>query len=108
MDSVIKLISKTYTVDEYGNQVEHRTERQVYCRVGSVGRTEYYQAAQNDMHPSYVFTLSHYKDYLGERECLYTDWQGVERAFTITRTYLRGDSIELTAEERVANIAAGN
>lgn len=104
MDGVIKLISKTYTVDEYGNQVENRTERQVFCKVGSIGRTEYYQAAQNDMHPSYIFTLSHFKDYLGEKECSYTDWTGTERFFTITRTYLRGDAIDLTAEERVVNM----
>lgn len=108
MDGVIKLVSITYTADTDGNQIAHRTERQVFCKVNSVGRSEYYQAAQNDLHPSHVFTLSHYKDYNGERECLYTDWTGVERAYTITRTYIRGDSIDLTVEERVANFAGSN
>ena len=41
MDDVIKLLSYTYTIDEYGNQkVESTTERQVFCQVNSVGRTE--------------------------------------------------------------------
>ena len=101
MDDVIQLVSATYTLDQYGNQVETITRRQVFCKVNSVGRTEFYQAAQNDMHPSYVFSLSHYRDYLGEKELFYTDWTGEEKRYTITRTYRTGDRIELTAEERV-------
>lgn len=103
MDDVIKLISKTYTVDEYGNQIEAPTERQVFCKVNSVVRTEFYNAAQVNMHPNYVFTLSHYKDYLNEPELKYTDWTGVEKTYVITRTYIHGDQIDLTAEERVIN-----
>lgn len=103
MDDVIKLLSSTFTFDEYGNSVETTTERTVFCRVESVGRTEFYQAAQNDMHPDYVFTISHYKDYMGEKELLYTDWTGEEKRYVITRTYRWGDSIELTAEERIGN-----
>lgn len=101
MDDVIKLLSSTYTFDEYGNQVETTTERQVFCKVESVGRTEFYQAAQNDMHPTYMFVISHYMDYMGEKECLYTDWTGEEKRYVITRTYRIDDRIELTAEEKV-------
>ena len=103
MDDVIKLLSSTYTTDEYGNQIENVTERRVFCDVRSVGRTEFYQAAQNDMHPSYVFSISHYMDYMGEKECLYIDWTGTEKKYTITRTYRTGDRIELTAEERIGD-----
>lgn len=103
MDDVIKLISKSYTVDEYGNQIETPTYRQVFCKVNSVVRTEFYNAAQANMHPSYVFTLSHYKDYHNEPALKYTDWTGVERTYTITRTYVYGDHIDLTAEERIVN-----
>lgn len=103
MDDVIKLINKTYTVDEYGNQIETPTERQVFCKVNSVVRTEFYNAAQVNMHPNYVFTLSHYKDYLNEPELKYTDWTGVEKTYVITRIYIHGDQIDLTAEERVVN-----
>lgn len=101
MDDVIKLISSTYTLDEYGNQVETTIERQVFCKVSSVGRTEFYQASQNDLQPSYVFEISHYRDYHGEKELRYIDWTGAEKRYTIIRTYRSGDSLELTAEERV-------
>ena len=103
MDDVIKLISVSYITDEYGNQNEVKTMRTVFCKVGSIGRTEFYAAEQAGMHPNYVFTLSHYKDYHNEKELVYTDWNGEVRYFTITRTYIYGDSIDLTAEERVAN-----
>lgn len=103
MDDVIKLLSSTFTFDEYGNQIETTTARQVFCQVSDVSRTEFYQAAQNDMHPTYIFALSHYRDYLGEKECLYTDWTGEEKRYVITRTYRRNDRIELTAEERIGN-----
>ena len=101
MDDAIKLLTSTYTTDEYGNQIETATERLVFCKVDSVGRTEFYQAAQNDMHPTYIFSISHYIDYRGEKECLYTDWTGEEKRYVITRTYRTDDRIELTAEEKV-------
>ena len=101
MDDAIKLLTSTYTIDEYGNQIETVTERLVFCKVDSVGRTEFYQAAQNDMHPTYIFSISHYIDYRGEKECLYTDWTGEEKRYVITRTYRTDDRIELTAEEKV-------
>ena len=101
MDDVIKLLSSAYTFDESGNQIETTTERVVFCKVSSAGRTEYYQAAQNDMHPEYVFSISHYRDYLGEKELLFTDWTGEEKRYVILRTHRTGDRIELTTEERV-------
>lgn len=106
MDDVIILVKCAYKSDEEGNQIEERSERTVYCKVSSTTRSEYYQAAQVDMHPQYIFTLSHYKDYCGEREVKYTDWTGCERNFVITRTYrVPGtDAIELTADERVGNV----
>lgn len=103
MDDVIKLISKSYLTDKYGNQIETKEERVVFCKVSSVGRTEFYNAAQAGMHPSYVFTLSHYKDYQNEKELAYTDWTGKTRYYTITRTYRTGDRVDITAEEMIVN-----
>lgn len=103
MDDVIKLISKSYNTDEYGNQIAVDTKRTVFCKVNSVTRTEFYNAAQTNMHPSYIFTLSHYKDYQNEPELEYTDWANTTKRYIITRTYINGDSIDLTAEERIAN-----
>lgn len=103
MDDVIRLISSTYEFDEWGNEIETTTERSVFCKVTSVGRNEFYAAAQNNLHPNYVFTLSHYRDYQNESELRYTDWTGADKRYTITRTYRVGDSIELTAEEQVGD-----
>jgi len=104
MDDVIQLINfNGYTYDEYGNEIPAESKRTVYCRVESVGRTEFYQAAQNDMHPQYIFSISHYRDYMGEKELLYRDWTGKEKRYAITRTYRTGDRIELTAEERIGD-----
>ena len=104
MDDVIKLVrTGTPTFDEYGNAVVNETTRQVFCKVRSVGRTEYYQATQNGLFPTYVFRLSHFKDYEGEKDVLYKDWTGVEKRYSITRTYRDGNSIELTCEEKVSD-----
>ena len=102
MDDVIKLITVNYIKDEEGNQIPDEEEREVLCQVQSVGRTEFYQAAQVDMHPEYLFILTHYKDYRGEKFIRYTDWMGREVTLYVTRAYrVPGtDRIELTAEER--------
>lgn len=101
MDDVVKLICSKYSIDENGNQIRSDKTRTVFCKVRSIGRTEFYQAAQADMHPSIVITISHYKDYLGEKELLHRDWTGIERRYDITRTYRTGDSIDLTCEEKI-------
>lgn len=106
MDDVIKLIAiNNESYDAYGNPVPVKTERQVFCRVSSVTRNEFYQAAQTDLHPEFVFTLTHYKDYQGEQELLYDAWGTGEKLYQILRTYRNADtgSIELVAEERIGD-----
>ena len=105
MDDVIKLVKTTYTTDKYGNQIPVTSERQVFCQVKTVGRSEFYSAAQADLHPEYVFVISHFKDYHGEKFIRYRDWMDVERVFYVTRTYRvpDADSVELTVEERTAD-----
>ena len=103
MDDVIKLISVSYTIDENGNQIETPVYRTVFCKVKSVGRTEFYQAAQDNMYPSIVVSISHYKDYLGEKSLIHTDWTGTERRYVITRAFITGDAIELTCEEKISD-----
>lgn len=109
-DDVIKLINSVYTFDSYGNQVETATERVVFCKVRSVGRSEFYQAAQNNLHPEYTFILSHFMDYQGEPELAYTDYTGTTKRYDVIRTYRPGDSdeIEITAQERIGNVNVTN
>lgn len=103
MDDVIKLLDIEWTTDAAGNAIEHiRSERSVLCRQRSVTRSEYYQAAQNDLHPDYVFVLSTFRDYHGERQIRYIDWSGIEHRLHIIRTYRKdNDELEITAEERI-------
>ncbi len=101
-DDILTLISNEYGEDAELNQILTGEGRTVFCQVSSVGRSEFYQAAQADMHPEYIFTLSNFRDYEGEKLAKYTDWLGKEHILYITRAYrIPGeDSIELTAEER--------
>lgn len=102
MDDVIRLIKITEGErDQYGNPSITRTTRQVFCRVDSVTRSEFYQAAQTELHPSYVFILSHFMDYENEREIEYTDWMGNTHRYDVIRTYRNGDELEIVTEERI-------
>lgn len=103
IDDVIKLVSVRYVKDRFGNQKPVRTPRQVFCKVGNVGRSEFYQAAQAGLKPEYIFTLSHYIDYEGEPELLYTDRDGKEKLYSIVRVYrpANSDRLEITAELKV-------
>lgn len=102
-DNVIELLVLGYATDAAGNTVETVTgSRQVFCKVRSVTRSEFYQAAQADLHPDYVFVLSHYKDYQGEKALRFTDWTGHEDRYEIVRVYRgSGDALEITAERRI-------
>lgn len=102
MDDVIKLVKTIYTRDTAGNQIRDEIEREVFCKVNSVSRSEYYAAAQADLHPEYIFVLSHFMDYEGEKIIKYTDWMNKEHKLYVTRVYRTPgtDRVELTAEER--------
>lgn len=107
MDDVLVLIKNTgYTTDAEGNQIPAETRRTVFCQVSSVGRSEFYQAAQADMHPEYIFTISNFRDYQGEKLAEYTDWLGTEHVLYITRAYKipDEDAIELTCQERTGSL----
>ena len=70
------------------------TQKQVFCSVRSVGMTEAYQAMSNGLHPQFVFVLSDYADYGGEKVAIYNG-----KRYRIIRTYRQNQGIELTVEE---------
>lgn len=70
------------------------TSRQVFCSVRSVGMTEAYTALSNGLNPQFVFVLSDYADYQGEKICSYNGTR-----YRIVRTYRNNQQIELTVEE---------
>ena len=92
---VIYLISQTPTQNEFGVWEIVRTRRQVYCQVGSVTQTEFFEAGRNGLNPEYRFSMF-FGDYAGETELEYDG-----NAYAVYRTYLtRTDTIELYAERK--------
>lgn len=70
MDSVIKLIAETHTTNDFGVQVVTETEREVFARVESVTRAEFFQGGRNGLNPEFRFDVF-YGDYNGERTVEY-------------------------------------
>lgn len=72
------------------------TTTQVFAEIRSVSRAESYAAKSVGLDPEYIFRLTDYADYAGQRKCT---WNGVP--YRILRTYVDGQSIELTVEKEV-------
>ena len=83
MDSTCKLIKKATTGrDQYGNPQVTETEREVFCRVYGITRSEFYQAAVADLHPEITIRLSDFLDYEGEDM---VEHDGIR--YSVIRTY---------------------
>jgi SPP1 family predicted phage head-tail adaptor len=92
---VIKLISVTRTQDKYGQFVDTETSRQVYCQVGSITQSEFYEGGRNVLNPEYRFTVF-FADY--EDETI-IEYKG--KRYAVYRTYLaRNDRLELYVERK--------
>ena len=92
---VIKLISVTRTQDKYGQFVETEISRQVYCQVGSITQSEFYEGGRNGLNPEYRFTVF-FADY--EDETI-IEYKG--KRYAVYRTYLaRNDKLELYVERK--------
>ena len=88
--AVIKLVAEAHVQDTNGVWTTTTVEREVFCQVNSVSRSEFFEAGRNGMNPEYEFTMFE-GDYRGERLCIY---QGNQ--YAIYRTYMvRNDTIEL-------------
>ena len=95
MDDIAILLIPTISVDDYGNEVKVYQEKQIFCKVRSTTKREFYQAAQAGLRPSLVLTMQGI-DYDGEEAIV---WRG--KVYGIVRTYWKqADEIELTLEER--------
>ena len=69
-----------------------------YVRVESVTRSEFYRAKENGLEPTFVFVLSEYADYCGEKIVLYKG-----KRYRVIRTYVSNHSVELTVGEVTAD-----
>lgn len=93
---VISLLSMSRTQNSFGGWEETPVSVQIPCRVESVSRTEFFEAAKAGMRPEWRFTVFS-GDYHGETEC---DYKG--SAYSIYRTFHgEGDFVELYVQAKV-------
>lgn len=96
MDDVIKLISETYAVNDYGVRVPTETKKQVFCKVRSVTRAEFFDGGRNGLNPQFRFDVF-MGDYNDETVIEYK-----EKRYAVYRVYHpeNGDYIELYCERK--------
>lgn len=95
MDNVIKLISTTFAKDEYGVDRKTETERQVFCKVRSVTRAEFFDGGRNGLNPEYQMTMFA-ADYEGEET---VEYEG--KRYAVYRVYRTDDDyLELYVERK--------
>lgn len=92
---VITLYADAVTYNDYGVAVKQRTSKDVYCRVDSVTRAEFFDAGRSGLNPEYRITMFAY-DYNGETVIGYKG-----RMYSVYRTYMaKTDIIEVYVEKR--------
>lgn len=92
---VITLFSDSVTYDEYGVAKKQRTGRDVFGKVESVTRAEFFDAGRSGLNPEYRMTMF-FGDYNGESLVGYNG-----RIYSVYRTYQSStDIIELYVERR--------
>lgn len=96
IDPQIKLLSKVYTFDEIGNEIETITEIDVpILRIESVYANEFYRASQSNFKPELRLVISEY-NYNNENEFIY---KGIN--YSIIRTEnANQDELILIAERK--------
>lgn len=95
MNELIMLLSTVYTEDEVGNDIETKTEKQVFCQISSCSQNEFFQAAQSGMRAEYKVKV--WKcDYENEPTAKINDVE-----YSIYRTFETGDFIELYLNKKV-------
>lgn len=95
-DDIAKLISVAFTSDEIGNEIETRTERQIFVTVGSIYQNEFFTASQQGLKPTFKMTTRRY-DYNNEPLMKYQN-----KTYSIYRTYIKSaDEIELFLSAKV-------
>ena len=92
-NTVIDLITTTYTKNTLGQYVYTNSKTTVFAKVTSVSQSEWFEGGRNGLNPQYRFTLFA-GDYHGEKELEYNSIR-----YTIYRTYnSMGDTVELYTE----------
>lgn len=97
-DHELILIRESITYDDLGNAAKTTEEIPVLCSVQSVGRNEFYSAANAGLKPELVFVVKNY-EYQGEPNVKFDG-----QKYRVIRTYTTGfEEIELTCEKVIGN-----
>jgi len=106
-DHELILIKHIWKENEIGVQIPAEIKTAILCRIKSIGRNEFYDAAMTGLKPEIVFVI-HEVEYSGQREVEF----GGER-YKVLRTYkgdmtthgakLAFDEMELICERIVAS-----
>lgn len=101
-NDIIGLVKKDETTNSYGDTLtDLTTTRNVFCRVMSIGQSEFYQAQTAGMKPEIKFVLPDYYDYNNETELIYNNVK-----YKVLRTYRKGNELEITCYGGVRNVSA--
>lgn len=96
MNELIKLISETVVVDEYGDRIITKSERTIFCEVRSIRQSEFYQAEAVGLKPEISFKIADFLDYQGEEVVLYKPFLAEEWIeYKVIRTYRADNSLEI-------------
>lgn len=99
VDTTIKLITDAEQYqDDYGIwRTREQTKREIYARVSSIDRREFFSAGESGFKPEYKFTVF-MAEYHGEALCEYED-----KTYAIYRSYhVPGtDDLELYVQQKV-------
>lgn len=100
---IITLYADQISYDDYGAARPTRTGREVFCKVDSVTRSEFFEAGKSGLNPEYRMTMF-FGDYEGETLVGYNG-----RMYSVYRTYMaKTDIIELYVERKGGTEAVVN
>lgn len=92
---IVTLYADTVTYDQYGVAVKNRTAKEVFCKVDSVTRAEFFEGGRSGLNPEYRITMFA-GDYSGE---VVVGYKG--KMYSVYRTfYDKTDILELYVERQ--------
>lgn len=95
MTDILTLVGRTLAADGY--TVASESRREVFCRLESIGCTEFYQAQATELRPELKLVLADYLDYEDEYLVIY---EGVW--YRVIRTYRKGQELEIIVQRAAA------
>jgi len=98
-DHELTLIDYTIEYDEIGQQKKIETRTNILCAVKSIGRNEFYAAAQAGLKPEITFIIHAY-EFNGEKK---VEFEG--KKYKVIRTYMKDfEEMELICEKVIGNV----